>query len=198
MTEASFKTKEKNSLWANRDFVKLWTGQTVSKFGTHITWAAMSATAVLLLQATPAQMGILGAFEGAPVLLISLLAGGLFGAGLLVSGMTDTVKVQGFLDIFGDWNPVLAFVMGGAMLPMAVAWRVAARRRVSVLGLPFPPRPPARFDRDLMLGSVLFGMGWALVGFCPGPAFASLTFGGWGGVVFPNAMAAAMVGEPGR
>ena len=67
--------EQKPSLWANRDFLKLWTGQTVSKFGTHITWAAMSATAVLVLQATPAQMGYLGAFESMPVLLFSLLAG---------------------------------------------------------------------------------------------------------------------------
>ena len=129
-------------------------------------------------------------------LLYSLIAGALFGAGLLISGMTDTAKVQGFLDIFGAWNPVLAFVMGGAIVPMAIAWRVAAKRKASVLGLPFPQMPEARFDRDLILGSVLFGMGWALVGFCPGPAFASLTFGGAGGVVFLIAMAAAMIAAP--
>lgn len=124
--------------------------------------------------------------------LVSLLCGALFGAGLLVSGMTDTVKVQGFLDLF-HWNPVLAFVMGGAMLPMAVAWALAGRRRVAVLGGAFPAMPQARFDRPLIVGSVLFGMGWALVGFCPGPALAALSFAGPGGVVFLIAMAAAML-----
>jgi uncharacterized protein (TIGR01244 family) len=128
--------------------------------------------------------------------MYSLLAGCLFGAGLLVSGMVDTAKVQGFLDIFGAWDPTLAFVMCGAMIPMALAWRVAAKRKASTLGTPFPQMPAAQFDRDLTLGSVLFGMGWALVGFCPGPAFASLSFGGWGGVVFLIAMAAAMLAAP--
>lgn len=128
--------------------------------------------------------------------LYSLLAGALFGVGLLVSGMVDTVKVQGFLDIFGAWNPTLAFVLGGAMIPMAVAWRIAAGRKTALLGTSFPPMPAPRFDRDLILGSVLFGMGWALVGFCPGPAFAALSFAGWGGVVFIIAVAAAMVVAP--
>ena len=129
-------------------------------------------------------------------LLASLLCGALFGAGLLVSGMIDTAKVQGFLDIFGAWNPTLAFVMGGAILPMAIGWRVAAARKSSVLGTPFPAMPPARFDRKLVAGSVLFGMGWALVGFCPGPAFAALSFAGTSGVVFIIAVAAAMVAAP--
>ena len=124
--------------------------------------------------------------------LVSLLCGVLFGAGLLVSGMTDTVKVQGFLDLL-HWNPVLAFVMGGAMLPMALAWAVAGRRRRAVLGGAFPAMPVTRFDRPLIAGAVLFGMGWALVGFCPGPALAALSFAGPGGVVFLIAMAAAML-----
>ena len=128
--------------------------------------------------------------------MFSLISGALFGAGLVISGMTDTAKVQGFLDIFGAWNPTLAFVMGGAMLPMAIAWRVAARRKTTALGLPFPTMPEARFDHNLIGGSVLFGMGWALVGFCPGPAIAALTFGGMGGVVFLIAMSAAMLVAP--
>ena len=97
---------------------------------------------------------------------VSLFCGALFGAGLLVSGMTDTARVQGFLDVL-DWNPVLAFVMGGAILPMALAWRVAARRRVAVLGGAFPVMPAARLDWRLVAGSVLFGMGWALEAFAP-------------------------------
>lgn len=129
-------------------------------------------------------------------LVMAALAGGLFGAGLLVSGMVDTTKVQGWLDVFGDWDPTLAFVMGGAILPMALAWRIAARRKVALLGTPIPPRPDPRLDHSLILGSVLFGAGWGLVGLCPGPALASLTFGGWGGLLFLIAMAAGMVATP--
>lgn len=129
-------------------------------------------------------------------LIMAALAGGLFGAGLLVSGMVDTTKVQGWLDVFGDWDPTLAFVMGGAILPMAVAWRIAARRKVALLGTPIPPRPEPKLDHSLILGSVLFGVGWGLVGLCPGPALASLTFGGWGGLLFLIAMAAGMVATP--
>ena len=123
-------------------------------------------------------------------------AGGVFGAGLLLSGMTDTQKVQGFLDFFGNWDPTLAFVMGGAIFPMAVAWRIAARRAGPVLGGIFPARPAQNLGGDLIAGSVMFGMGWALVGLCPGPALASLAFGGWQGVVFLCALSAGMVMTP--
>lgn len=126
-------------------------------------------------------------------LVMALLSGALFGAGLLVSGMTDTLKVQGFLDIAGAWDPTLAFVMGGAMLPMALAWRIAATRKVSYLGEPLPERPRTEIDRQLLTGSALFGAGWALVGFCPGPAIASLSFGGTGGALFLFAMVAGML-----
>lgn len=128
--------------------------------------------------------------------LSALLSGSLFGAGLLVSGMVDTAKVQGWLDIFGDWDPTLAFVLGGAILPMAVAWRVAEARRTSLLGTPFPARQPAKFDPALITGSVLFGAGWALAGLCPGPALASISFGGWGGAVFLLTMLAGMLITP--
>lgn len=123
--------------------------------------------------------------------LISLIAGGLFGAGLFLSGMTDTTKVQGWLDVFGDWDPTLAFVMGGAILPMAVAWQLTKRLR-PLSGGSFPPLPPQETDRRLILGSVLFGMGWGLAGLCPGPAIASLSYGGTAGVVFLLAMLAGM------
>lgn len=131
-------------------------------------------------------------------LLSALVAGGLFGAGLLVSGMVDTTKVQGWLDVFGDWDPTLAFVLGGAIVPMAIAWRVAARRKVAVLGGPLPlvPEDNARPGRNLIIGSTVFGAGWALAGLCPGPALASLTFGGTGGIVFVVAMAAGMLAAP--
>ena len=128
--------------------------------------------------------------------LVGLFTGALFGAGLLLSGMADTLKVQGWLDVFGDWDPTLAFVMGGAILPMAVAWQVAARRAAPVMGGSFPA--PARRDvgPNLVIGSVLFGAGWALAGLCPGPAIATLSFGGWGGLVFLSSMAAAMLAAP--
>ncbi|SEN87743.1 hypothetical protein SAMN05216227_102917 [Pseudorhodobacter antarcticus] len=128
--------------------------------------------------------------------LFALLAGGIFGAGLLVSGMTDTTKVQGWLDVFGAWDPTLAFVLSGAIMPMAIAWRVAARRKTSLLGTAMPGKPDPRLGANLVTGSVLFGMGWGLAGLCPGPAMASLTFGGWGGALFLIAMAAGMLAAP--
>lgn len=119
-------------------------------------------------------------------LLTAFLAGGLFGVGLLLSGMTDTARVQGFLDVLGRWDPTLAFVMGGAILPMAVAWRLHG----------VPAAHGAALAPDLIAGSVLFGIGWGLAGLCPGPAMASVSFGGPGGAVFLLAMAAGMVAQP--
>lgn len=129
-------------------------------------------------------------------LLFSALSGGLFGAGLLVSGMTDTTKVQGWLDVFGAWDPTLAFVLGGAIVPMMLAWNFTTRRAGPVLGGDFPRPPAAMLDRDLVLGSVLFGAGWGIAGLCPGPAMASLSWGGTGGGIFLLAMLAGMVITP--
>lgn len=129
-------------------------------------------------------------------LISALLCGAIFGIGLWLSGMTDTTRVQGWLDVFGDWDPTLAFVMGGAILPMATAWIVARRRRVSALGTPIPAPSDAPVDAKLVLGSTLFGAGWALAGLCPGPALASLGYGGAGGLVFLLAMLAGMVAAP--
>jgi hypothetical protein len=127
--------------------------------------------------------------------LFAFVAGSLFGVGLLVSGMTDTTKVQGWLDVFGSWDPTLAFVMGGAILPMAAAWAYT-RGRQPALGGAFPPPPKTEIGRKLVIGSVLFGMGWGLAGLCPGPAMASLSYGGLGGVVFVVAMVAGMLAAP--
>lgn len=127
--------------------------------------------------------------------IFALISGALFGAGLMISGMVDTTKVQGWLDIFGDWDPTLAFVMGGAIVPMAIAWQLT-RGRKPLVGGNFPPKPEARLGRNLILGSVLFGAGWGLAGLCPGPSIASLTFNGIGGVVFVGAMALGMFAAP--
>ena len=125
-------------------------------------------------------------------ILISLFSGALFGLGLIISGMTDTKKVQGWLDIFGEWDPALAFVMGGAMLPMAIAWK-ATRVSTPLTAEKFPATNTAGIDRNLIIGSVFFGIGWGLAGLCPGPAIASLSFGGSSGMVFASAMIIGML-----
>ncbi len=126
---------------------------------------------------------------------VSFLVGAIFGLGLLVSGMTDTTKVQGWLDVFGNWDPTLAFVMGGAIIPMAIAWRVTVGRK-PVLADAFPAQPEQKVGRNLVLGSTLFGMGWGLSGLCPGPSIASLSFGGLGGLLFVMSMVAGMMVAP--
>ena len=127
--------------------------------------------------------------------LFALISGGLFGTGLFISGMTDTRKVQGWLDVFGDWDPTLAFVMGGAIIPMFIAWRLT-NNRTPALGGMFPPKPDPVIGRNLIIGSTLFGLGWGLVGLCPGPAIASLSFGGFQGVSFVLAMGVGMYFAP--
>lgn len=126
---------------------------------------------------------------------VALIAGAVFGLGLTVSGMTDTNKVQGWLDLFGAWDPTLAFVLSGAILPMLLAWRIAARRESAVLGTPLPAAPAPVIDRKLLIGSVLFGMGWAIAGLCPGPAMAVLGYGGGDAALFFGAMVLGMVGH---
>jgi uncharacterized membrane protein YedE/YeeE len=107
-------------------------------------------------------------------LVASLACGLLFGAGLLISGMTRPAKVLGFLDILGRWDPTLAFVMAGALVVTAAGYALARRQERPLLA----PRHlwPTRkdIDRPLVAGAVLFGVGWGLVGFCPGPALVNL------------------------
>ncbi len=125
-------------------------------------------------------------------LISAFVTGLLFGIGLLVSGMANPEKVLGFLDLFGNWDPSLAFVMGGAIAVGLVAFRLAGQRRQSLLGEPL--RLPARRDIDtrLMLGSLGFGVGWGLVGFCPGPALVALGAGELKAVLFVAAMVVGM------
>lgn len=106
--------------------------------------------------------------------LIALAAGILFGAGLALSGMADPARVRAFLEIFGAWDPTLAFVMGGAILPMAVAWRIRSRMDRPLADAAFALPETHTLDVRLAAGAVLFGIGWGLGGLCPGPAIASL------------------------
>ena len=127
--------------------------------------------------------------------LVAFCSGSLFGVGLLLSGMTDTSKVQGWLDFFGNWDPTLAFVMGGAIIPMFLAWRFTNGRK-PIYAENFPAKPQSNINRDLILGSALFGVGWGLAGLCPGPAIASLSFGGSQSALFVLAMLLGMRLKP--
>jgi uncharacterized membrane protein YedE/YeeE len=126
-------------------------------------------------------------------LLMALLAGLVFGLGLIVSGMTDPSKVTGFLDLAGAWDPSLALVMGGAIGVGLIAFRLARTRTRAMLGGPMQ-RPTARqMDRRLVLGGLTFGVGWGLAGYCPGPALASLATGGSKPLIFTGAMLLGLV-----
>jgi uncharacterized membrane protein YedE/YeeE len=125
--------------------------------------------------------------------IIAFTVGGLFGVGLYISQMTNTLKVQGWLDVFGKWDPTLTFVMGGAIIPMVVAWRVADKRTKSFLGENLPPPAKTEINKPLIVGSICFGAGWGLSGLCPGPAIASLSFGGLSGIIFFISMLTGML-----
>ena len=122
----------------------------------------------------------------------ALLAGLLFGIGLILSGMSDPSKVIGFLDITGSWDPSLAFVVGGAVLVGLLAFPFAINRSKSVLGEVMHLPTATKIDRRLVIGSVTFGVGWGLAGYCPGPALASLTQGGFKPLIFVVAMLLGM------
>lgn len=124
--------------------------------------------------------------------LIALLAGAVFGVGLIVGGMTNPAKVLAFLDIAGDWDPSLAFVMMGAIAVGFFAFRAAARQSTSVFGLPMQLPGTRLIDRKLVLGAAIFGAGWGIAGFCPGPAVASLLTGGAAVWLFVASMLAGM------
>ncbi len=125
--------------------------------------------------------------------IIAFTVGGLFGVGLYISQMTNTLKVQGWLDVFGEWDPTLTFVMGGAIIPMFVAWWVADKRTKSFLGENLPPPIKTEINKPLIIGSICFGVGWGLSGLCPGPAIASLSFGGLSGIIFFISMLTGIV-----
>jgi len=125
-------------------------------------------------------------------ILMAWITGLVFGIGLIVAGMTNPAKVLGFLDLAGRWDPSLALVMAGAILVALPAFRIAARRRQSLLGEPMHLPTATRIDRRLVLGSLAFGAGWGMAGFCPGPALASLATGAVQPLIFCAAMLAGM------
>jgi uncharacterized membrane protein YedE/YeeE len=109
--------------------------------------------------------------------LSALIVGLLFGLGLIISGMTDPAKVIGFLDLAGAWDPTLAFVMAGAILVGTIGFTIAKKRQFSLLGAPMRLSSATKLDARLLLGSLVFGIGWGLSGFCPGPAVVSAAAG---------------------
>ena len=125
--------------------------------------------------------------------IIGLLTGLLFGFGLLISGMTDPVKVQGFLDIFGAWDISLALVMGGGLLVAIVGVQLAKRQQSSWIGTKIELPSKTAINKKLLIGAMLFGIGWGLVGICPGPGIVLLGTGQWQAYVFIPAMIVGML-----
>jgi uncharacterized membrane protein YedE/YeeE len=126
------------------------------------------------------------------LILTSLLAGLVFGLGLIVSGMANPAKVLGFLDLAGAWDPSLALVMAGAISVGAIAFAVAGRRTTSLIGAKMKLPAARHIDHRLVVGSTLFGMGWGIAGFCPGPGLVALGMGEVKALVFVAAMLAGM------
>ncbi len=111
-------------------------------------------------------------------LITALIIGAVFGIGLAIAGMMNPTKVVGFLDIFGDWDPSLAFVMGGGFLVNAIGHRFVMKRKAPIQSATFSMPTSTNIDKPLVIGSVIFGVGWGLAGLCPGPVVASLFLNG--------------------
>lgn len=127
-------------------------------------------------------------------ILVALIAGLLFGLGLTVSQMINPAKVLGFLDLFGDWDPSLALVMAGAIPVAAIGYRLARGLAKPLFAPAYAAPAQTKIDLRLGGGAILFGIGWGLVGYCPGPALASLGLGNASTLLFVAAMLAGMVG----
>ena len=125
--------------------------------------------------------------------IIGLLAGLLFGIGLLISGMTDPTKVQGFLDVFGAWDISLALVMGGGLIVAIVGVQLAKRQQNSWIDTLIELPSKTIINKQLLIGAMLFGVGWGLVGICPGPGIVLLGTGQWQAYVFIPAMIVGML-----
>jgi uncharacterized membrane protein YedE/YeeE len=124
--------------------------------------------------------------------LLPAIAGIVFGAGLTLGGMTDPARVRGFLDLFGNWDPTLAFVMGGAVLVMAIAWRVQAKLARPLFAEGFALPDASDLTPRLIGGSALFGIGWGIAGLCPGPGIAALAIEPLSAAIFVVAMLGGM------
>ena len=111
-------------------------------------------------------------------LITALIIGAVFGIGLAIAGMLNPSKVVGFLDVFGDWDPSLAFVMGGGILLNAIGHRFVMKRKAPIQSDTFSMLTSTNIDKPLVIGSVIFGVGWGLAGLCPGPVVASLLLNG--------------------
>jgi len=125
--------------------------------------------------------------------IYALLAGLIFGLGLIVSGMANPEKVIGFLNIFGRWDPSLAFVMGGAIFIGVFSFKYIVKREKTLLGGSLHLSNEKSINKRLIFGSLIFGLGWGLAGFCPGPALVSLGMGSLKGALFVIAMLAGML-----
>ncbi|MDN4017736.1 YeeE/YedE family protein [Zwartia panacis] len=125
--------------------------------------------------------------------VFEFLAGLLFGLGLILSGMTNPAKVLGFLDLFGQWDPSLAFVMGGAILVGVFAFALAKKRTTNFFGGALHLPKSTHIDKRLIVGSLMFGIGWGLAGFCPGPALVSMAAGHEKALIFVAAMLVGMI-----
>ena len=128
------------------------------------------------------------------IVIFALLSGILFGIGLTISRMIDPSKVIGFLDLFGSWDPSLAFVIGGALLVTVPAFIIAKKRDKTLFNTNLTLPSKTNIDTPLIIGAVLFGLGWGLGGFCPGPGISSLSFGLEKPMIFVVAMTSGMLG----
>lgn len=124
--------------------------------------------------------------------VVNLALGLLFGIGLVVSGMSDPAKVLNFLDLFGSWDPSLAFVMGGAVIAAFVGYRLVFKRQKPLVANSYQLPAKKEIDRPLLLGSAIFGIGWGLGGFCPGPALTATMLGAAGTYAFVPMMFVGM------
>ena len=128
-----------------------------------------------------------------PRILTAMASGLVFGVGLSLSGMVDPVRVQGFLDVFGAWDPSLAFVLGGAVVVAMAGVAIMQRLQTPAFDKAFHLPLKEVIDRPLVIGSAIFGMGWGLGGFCPGPAMAALSLGSFQVPIFVVAMVIGMI-----
>jgi hypothetical protein len=126
-------------------------------------------------------------------MMVAILCGLLFGAGLVVSDMVNPARVLAFLDVTGAWDPSLALVLGGALIPSSLAYLIRRRMAAPFVATSFDVPTGRTIDRRLITGAALFGVGWGVVGLCPGPAIAALTTGRWQILLFVAAMVGGMV-----